>query len=166
MSGRHFVTGVPNIVSSCSTSSRLVSSDPEFCVVDGPKKGYNVGQVKMANAMKAVRSEKMGLKKKTSKEYEVPSSTLKDKANSKQTDTEKLINKRLDRKAVLPNNLEEELVSYCILVDSKFFGPTTSSFKLMTFELAIKMVLPVRFRHNKEQKAGSDSVTLCAAIFD
>jgi len=88
--------------------------------------------MKMANAIKAVSSEKMGLKKK-SKEFEVTKSTLKDKFNSKERDIEKLINKRLDRKAVSPYNLEEELVSYCMMVDRKFFEPTTSSFKLMNF---------------------------------
>ena len=89
--------------------------------------------------------------RKKSKEYAVPRSTLE--VNSKERDIEKLFNKQLDRKAVLPYNLEEELVSYCMMVDRKLFGPKTSGFKLMTFELAIKMVLPVRFRHNKEQKA-------------
>jgi hypothetical protein len=44
--------------------------------------------------------------------YEVTRPTLKTNVNSKEWDIEKLINKRLVVKAVLPYNLEEELVSY------------------------------------------------------
>jgi hypothetical protein len=43
--------------------------------------------MKMANAITIVRSEKIGLKKK-SKVFEVPRSTLKMKFNSKETDRE------------------------------------------------------------------------------
>lgn len=46
-----------------STSSRPLSRDSEFCVASGQKKVYIGGKIKMANAIKAVRSEKMGLKK-------------------------------------------------------------------------------------------------------
>ena len=44
----------------------------------------------MANAIKDVTSEEMGLKY-TSKGFEVPRSTLKNKVNSKETDIEKPI---------------------------------------------------------------------------
>ena len=64
--------------------------------------------MKMANSIKAVRSEEMGLKK-TSNVFEVLSSTFKDKVNNKKTDIEKLISTRLGRKPVLPYNLEEKL---------------------------------------------------------
>jgi len=86
--------------------------------------------------------------------------------NSKERDREKLINKRPVRKALSPCNVEEELVRYRLMMERKCSGLTTRSVKLMTFELAIKMVLPIPFRYSKEQKAGSGSVTLCAAILD
>jgi len=86
--------------------------------------------------MKAVRGEEMGLKK-TSKEFEVPRSTLKNKVNNKKTDLEKLINTLLGRKPVLPYDLKEE-VSYCLMTERKFFGLTTRSIKRMAFELVIE----------------------------
>jgi len=61
--------------------------------------------MKMANAIKTVRSEEIGLKK-SSKVYEGLKSTLKNKVNSKKTDIEKLTNTRLCRKPMLPYNLE------------------------------------------------------------
>jgi hypothetical protein len=39
---------------------------------------------------------------------------------------------------VLTYILEEELVSYCLMMEGKFFGLTTRSIKTMAFELAIK----------------------------
>jgi hypothetical protein len=67
-----------------------VSGDSEFCFVDGPNKVSNVGKMKMANAIMAVRREEMGLKKL--KVFEVPKSTVKNKFNSRETGIEKLIN--------------------------------------------------------------------------
>jgi hypothetical protein len=64
-------------------------------------------KMKMANAINVVRSEEK--KKKKRKVSEVPKSTLKNKFNSKKTDTGKLNNKRLVRKPELPHNLEENL---------------------------------------------------------
>ena len=82
----------------------------------------------MANAIKTVRSEAIRLKKK-SKVFEIPRSTIKNKVNSKETDIQKLINTRLVRKPVLPCNLEEELVSYCLMKERENFGLTTRSIK-------------------------------------
>jgi hypothetical protein len=107
--------------------------------------------MKMANAIKVVRSEKMGLKK-TSKVYEVPRSTLRDEVNSVERAAEKLINKPLVRKAVLPFNLEEELISYCLMRERKFFGLTTRSVKLMAFELAIKWSCPSVFGTTRNRR--------------
>ena len=61
----------------------------------------------------------MGLKK-TTNVFEVPRQTLTNKLNSKETDIEKLINSRLFGKPVLSYNLEEELVSYYLMMESKF----------------------------------------------
>jgi len=76
--------------------------------------------------------------KKTSKVFEVPRSALKDEVNSKETDVEKVINTRLRRKPVLPYNLDEELVSNCLMMARRCCGRTTRSIKRMAFELAIK----------------------------
>jgi hypothetical protein len=96
----------------------------------------------MANAIKAVRSEEIRLKK-TSNVFEIQRSTIKNKGNSKEKDLRKLINTRLVRKPVLLCNLEAELVSCCLMVEGEFFRITTRSIKRMAFELAIKMAVSV-----------------------
>ena len=60
----------------------------------------------MANAIKALRSEVMRLKN-TSNVFAIPSSTLKNDVNSKETDVGKLINTRLVLKLVLPTFLRK-----------------------------------------------------------
>ena len=94
----------------------------------------------MANSIKAVRSEEMRLKKKTSNVFEVLRSTLKDKVNSKETDIEKLIITRLGRKPVLAIILKKNF--QLLSDDRKFFGLTKRSIKRMAFELAIKLSCP------------------------
>jgi hypothetical protein len=87
------------------------------------------------------------------------------KINSKETYAEKLINTRLVWKSVSPYNLEE-LASYCLMMERKFFGLTRRCIKRMACELAMKIVLPIHFQYNKEEQAGSGCVTLCVAILD
>jgi hypothetical protein len=82
------------------------------------------GKMKIANAIKAVRSTEMELKR-ASRVPEVQRSKLKDKVNSKETDIEDLINTRLGWKSVLPCNLEARLVSYCLMERRFFFWLTT-----------------------------------------
>jgi hypothetical protein len=65
----------------------------------------------------------------------------------------------------LPDSLEEELVSYCLMMEGKFLGLTTKS-RLKAFELAILNGLARSFSYNKGQQAGRGCVTLCAAILD
>ena len=64
--------------------------------------------------------------------------TLKDKVNNKKTDIEKLINTLLGRKPVLPYDLKEEVVSYSLVMERKFWGLTRRSIKRMAFEVAIE----------------------------
>jgi ABC-type taurine transport system ATPase subunit len=92
---------------------------------------------------------------------------FKDKVNSKETDIEKLINTRLARKPLLFCNIEE-LFTYCMMIERIVFGLTTRGIKRMTFELAIKMVLPVHFQYSREEQAGAARVkgfTKDVAIF-
>jgi len=63
-------------------------------------------------------------------------------------------------------NLEEKLVSYCMMMERNFWGLTTKSIKGRAFEPAIKMALSVHSPYNREEQAGSGSVNLCAAILD
>jgi len=73
----------------------------------------------------------------TSNVFEVSRSTLKYKVNSKERDIKKLSNIRLGRKPVMPYNLAEDLVTYCLMMERKFFR-LTRSIKRMAFELDIK----------------------------
>jgi hypothetical protein len=57
----------------------------------------------------------MGLLR-ASKVFEVPKSTLKDKVNNNEQNIEKLVNIRIGRKPVLPESLENALVSYCLIM--------------------------------------------------
>jgi len=66
---------------------------------------------------------------------------------------------------VFPENLEEELVSHCLMTEGKFWGLRTKS-RLKAFELAIRNGLAHSFSYNKGQQAGRGCVTLCAAILD
>ena len=107
----------------------------------------------MANDMKAVRSEEMGFKKHRR------CSKCRDRHSKMKLTvrkvTEKPINTPLGRKPMLPCSLEEELVSYCIMMERKFFGLITRSLKRMAFELAIKNGLVLHWQYNKEEQPGS-----------
>jgi len=70
----------------------------------------------------------------------VSGSTLNKIVNSKETVIEKLINTGLGKKPVLPYNLEQ-LVSYCLTMEWKFFGLTTKIIKRMAFKTCHKKKL-------------------------
>lgn len=57
---------------------------------------------------------------------------------------------RLGRKPALPQKLEEELVSYCILMDKKFYGLRCGDIKFMAYQLALKNDLPHSFNTEKQ----------------
>jgi len=96
--------------------------------------------MKITNAMKADRSEEMGLEKKKHRRC----SKCRDRQSKIKLNRYRETDQYPDgRKPVLPYSLEEELVSYCHMMERKFFGLTTRSIKRMTLDLAIKMVLPV-----------------------
>jgi transposase len=70
------------------------------------RKGKMWDNMKMANAVEAVKSKEMGFKE-ASKVFEVPRSTLKDKVNSVETDIEKLTDTRRGRKPEFPSKYKE-----------------------------------------------------------
>jgi hypothetical protein len=68
---------------------------------------------------------------------EVPESTLKDNVNGKEQNTEKLVSIGIDSKPLLPYTLENELVSYCIVMGNTVVGLTAKDVKrMMAFQLA------------------------------
>jgi hypothetical protein len=86
----------------------------------------------MVRAVKAVRDKEMGLLK-ASKMFNVPRATLKDCVNSRGKEVEHLVTMRMGRKPVLPAQIENKLVNYCLLMERNFFGPTTKDIKRMVF---------------------------------
>jgi ribosomal protein L13E len=74
----------------------------------------------MMRARMAVRNKEKGLLR-ASKLFEVPKSTLKDKVKSHEQNIEKIVNIRIGRKSVLPESLENVLVSYCFNMEKQFF---------------------------------------------
>jgi len=103
----------------------------------------------MANAIKAVRSGEMELKKhRRCSKCRNRHSRIELTSRKR---IEKPINTRLGRKPVLPYNLEEELLSYSLTIGRKFFGLNTRSIKRVDFELAIKIGLafPLSVQHGR-----------------
>ncbi|KAJ4450503.1 hypothetical protein ANN_01930 [Periplaneta americana] len=77
-------------------------------------------------------------------------STLKDKVNSKEEDVDKLVSTKLGRKPVLPFELEDSLVSYCLEMEKRFFGLSAKDVKTMAFQLASLNGLKHPFSKNDE----------------
>jgi hypothetical protein len=69
-------------------------------------------------------------------------------------------------KPVLPYSLEEEFVSYCLMIERKFFQLTTRSIKTMDFELAIYNGLARLFSVQQRRAGEKWCVTLCAATLN
>jgi hypothetical protein len=75
----------------------------------------------MVAAVNAVREKDMGLKN-AEISFNVPRSTLKDYAKKGEHDVEKRVLGNLGRKPVLPSELENEFVKFCLNMEKKFFG--------------------------------------------
>lgn len=102
-----------------------------------PKKRKQWLAKNMKKPILAVRAKEMGLQR-ASKHFDVPKSTLKDKVNSGDEDIDKLVSTKLGRKPALNLELEEELVKYCLEMESRFYGLTAKDIKRMAFHLAEK----------------------------
>lgn len=91
----------------------------------------------MINAIIAVREKTMGLKKAV-KVFSVPKTTLQRFVHQTEYSAEEIVEKKLGRKPVLPTNLEEQLVQYLLLMESKYYGLTRRDVKVMAFQLAVR----------------------------
>jgi len=88
----------------------------------------------MCHAVRVVRSTNTGYLR-ASKYFSVP------RANSGEVPTspspEELVNVHLGRKTVLPSELENEVIKYCIIMDQSYYGLRCQDIKCMAFQLAI-----------------------------
>lgn len=114
-----------------------------------PKKRKQWSTESMKRAILTVRAKEMGLLR-ASKHFSVPKSTLKDKVNSAEEDVNKLVSIKLGRKPTLDIELEEALVTYCLEMESRFYGLTAKDVKRMAFQLAEKNGLQHPFRKQDE----------------
>ncbi|KAK9730911.1 CENP-B N-terminal DNA-binding domain [Popillia japonica] len=129
-------------------------------------KTWNQDQMKLA--IRAVREKEMGCLKaskvfdvpkstledyvkqfdKTSKVFDVPKSTLEDYVKQFDKTPDQLVAAPIGRRPVLSLEMEEDLVSYCLEMDRRFYGLGTADIKRLAYEIAFKNGL----RHPFSQK--------------
>nr|CAI5856163.1 unnamed protein product [Callosobruchus analis] len=83
--------------------------------------------------------------KRASNHFGVPTSTPKDKVNSKVKDIKQLVHSRLGRKLVLGDEFENILISSCLEMEKRFHGLKAKDVKKMVFLLAERNGLPNPF---------------------
>lgn len=115
----------------------------------------------MKKAVEAVRMKEMGYKK-AAKMFNVPRATLKDYVKKFEKSVEEVVSGKMGRKPVLPVELEEELVNYCLEMEKIYYGINASDLKRMAFQLAIRNNIPHPFSQTKK-KAGKKWMKLFMA---
>ncbi|XP_069669360.1 uncharacterized protein [Periplaneta americana] len=103
---------------------------------------------RMKEAILSVRSGQMGYLR-AAKTYGVPKGTVEKYVKDRDKTPEDILKVRSGRKPVLPPELENMLVKYCLQMDERFFGLRVSDMKRMAFELAIRNGLQHPFSANK-----------------
>ena len=93
-------------------------------------------QEDIINAINAVRARTKTLNE-APRSNNVPKATLSRKLK-KDIDPKILANETLGRKPTLPAELEKQLVEYCLLMESKFYGLTRNDIRRMAYQLAAR----------------------------
>lgn len=91
----------------------------------------------MRQAIQAVRERRMGTLM-AAQTFNVPRSTVQRLAKMDHLNPEEATNIKLGRKTVLGDELEEELVRYILLMESKFYGLTRGDLQRMAYSLALR----------------------------
>ena len=97
----------------------------------------------MIRAVKAVRNKEMGYLK-ASKVFGVPNGTVERYVKSDKN-PEELVKVSIDRKPILSEQLENELVQYALAMEQRFYGLRSGDIKRMAFQLAFRNRLPHPF---------------------
>jgi len=87
----------------------------------------------MCRAVKVVRSggtDYLG----ASKQFSVPRGTLERYVKDTARSPEELVFVDLGRRTVLPSELENKLLEYCIIVDQRYYGLRRQDIKCMAFQ--------------------------------
>lgn len=91
----------------------------------------------MKNAILAIRENRMGYLK-AAKFFNVPKTTLIRLSKNRDLPLERLTNIKLGRRAVLPDNLEVELVNYILTMEQTGFGLTRRDIKSIAYQVAVR----------------------------
>ncbi|KAL0809939.1 hypothetical protein ABMA28_010794 [Loxostege sticticalis] len=101
----------------------------------------------MVKAIKMVREKKMGTLK-AAKTFNVPRTTLQRLTHKTDLTPEEAAATQLGRKTVLGTQLENVLVEYVLMMESKFHGLTRSDLRRMAYMLAKRNNLPNPFQES------------------
>ena len=88
---------------------------------------------------------------RTSKYLSVPRGTLEKYVKDTSRSPEELVNVHLGRRPVLPSELENKLVEYCIIMDQCYFVLRRQDIKRMAFQLAIRNDLKHSFNQENSE---------------
>ena len=103
-------------------------------------------------AVEAVRNKEMEFLK-ASKLFNVPRSTLEKYVDNKTKDLDTTLKRKIGRKCALGDELENELASYCKVMDERFFGLQVKDIRVLAYQLALKNNLQHPF-HSETGMAG------------
>ena len=91
----------------------------------------------MCRAVRVVRSGDTGYLR-VSKYFSVPRGTPERYVKDTSRSPEELVNVHLGRRTVLPSELENKLLEYCVVMGQRFNGLRHEDIKRMAFQLAIR----------------------------
>ena len=120
-------------------------------VASGVRAAWNEDTMK--SAIKAVRQNQLGLNQ-AAKHFVVPKATLQRhvKGLNKRSQEGK---KQLGRSQDLTDEIEQDLVSHILLMESRFYGLTRSSLLKLAYQIAVRNNITTRFNDDK-QAAGKE----------
>jgi hypothetical protein len=104
----------------------------------------------MCHAIRIVRSGEMGYLR-ASKYFSVSRGTLERHVKDTSRSPEELVNVHFGRITVLPGELENKLVEYCLLKDQRYYGLRCQYIERMDFQLAIRSGLQHPFNQENQQ---------------
>ncbi|XP_025837637.1 uncharacterized protein LOC112906837 [Agrilus planipennis] len=109
----------------------------------------------MEKAVTAVRENKMGTLK-AAKTFHVPRSTVQRLSKKENLSPAQVARSKLGRKTFLPDKMEEELVTYLLVMEQKFFGCTIQDLRRVAFQLAQRNNIQTPFKSNEAGRAWTD----------
>jgi hypothetical protein len=86
---------------------------------------------------------------RASKYFSVLRGTLERYVTDTSRSPEELVNVHLGRRTILPSELQNKLVEYCIIMGQRYYGLRRQDIKRMAFQLAIRNGLKHPFNQEK-----------------